>query len=305
MDRLGFGYDRLREINSQIIYVSQSGLGQFGTHATTRSFGPTAAGFAGISEMSGLPDPYPPAGIGYSYLDWFGAYNVANAVLAAVYRRRVAGEGAHIDASQVEAGIYLTGTAILDHSANGRRWQRYGNRSPHKLAAPHGAYRTKGEDRWIAIACFDDRQWGGVLSVLDDGALEADSRFGTFEGRLANQDCLDAVLSKITQSLEPFELMESLQKAGVPAGVCQTAQDRYETDPQLEHLAWMKELPQSEIGTWPVKDVPITLAETPARIGGRLGRSGPNYGEDNQYVLQEILHLSPEDIDDLLANGAL
>src|SRR5690606_13519004 len=111
MDRMGLGYERLKELNPSIIYVQQSAFGQAGTYGAARGFGPTAQAISGLSEMSGLPEPYPPAGIGYSYLDWFGAYNMATAMLAALYRRNVTGQGCYIDASQAETGIYLTGTA--------------------------------------------------------------------------------------------------------------------------------------------------------------------------------------------------
>src|SRR5699024_295137 len=76
MERMGLGYDRLKELNPSIIYVQQSGFGQYGNYGTARVYGPTAQALTGISELSGLPEPYPPAGIGYSYLDWFGAYNM-------------------------------------------------------------------------------------------------------------------------------------------------------------------------------------------------------------------------------------
>ena len=109
MERLGLGYERLKELNPSIIYVQQSGFGEVGTYGRTRAYGPTAQAVTGISELSGLPEPYPPAGIGYSYLDWFGAYNIAIAMLAALYRRYVTGAGCHIDASQGEAGLFLTG----------------------------------------------------------------------------------------------------------------------------------------------------------------------------------------------------
>ncbi|MEE9285092.1 MAG: CoA transferase, partial [Dehalococcoidia bacterium] len=141
MRRWGFGYEAMRAINPSIIYVQQSGMGQKGTYGKYRATGPVAASLSGLSEMSGLPEPYLPAGIGYSYLDWFGAYNIATAMIAAIYRREKTGHGAYIDASQVECGISLTGSAILNFSANGVPWQRYGNRSPWKRAAPAGAYR--------------------------------------------------------------------------------------------------------------------------------------------------------------------
>jgi len=299
MDRMGFGYERLREINPRIIYVQQSGFGQYGTLGQARAFGPTAQAFSGISDMSGLPEPYPPAGIGYSYLDWFGAYNMATAMYAALARRDRTGEGGYIDASQGETGIYLLGTSVLDHSVNGRRWSRYGNRSPYKPAAPHGAYRTVGDDRWIAIAVFTQAQWEALVEVLGSPAWAEDARFATLQARLAHQDELDRLLGDATSGWEPFLLQEALQARGVPAGVCQTAEDRWEQDPQLRHAKWTVELPQREIGTWPVKRHPVELHGTPAHVGGRVDRSGPNYGEDTDYVLRELVGLDETRIAEL------
>src|SRR5262249_11429124 len=104
MDRMGFGYERLKEINPRIVYVQQSGMGQIGTYGEMRSYGPVAQAFSGLSDMSGLPEPYAPAGIGYSFLDWSGAYNMAVAIMAGLYRQRVTGKGCWIDSSQVESG---------------------------------------------------------------------------------------------------------------------------------------------------------------------------------------------------------
>ncbi|TSD40547.1 CoA transferase [Rhodococcus sp. KBS0724] len=305
MKRLGLSYDRLKELNPSIIYVQQSGLGEKGIYGRARTYGPSAQAISGLSEMSGLPEPYPPAGIGYSYLDWFGAYNMATAMIAALYRRNVTGEGCHIDSSQGETGLYLTGSSILDHSVNGRRWSRYGNRSPYKPAAPHGVYRTQGEDRWIAIAAFTEHQWDCLVDVLGRPESLCDIRFSSLKQRIANQDALDDVLSTLTADLDGFELMADLQARRVPAGVCQTAEDRYEHDPQLEHLGWMVELEQKNIGTWPVKENPVHFSHTPTYIGGRLNRSGPSYGEDTETVLTEILHLRTEDIAELRKQGAL
>jgi len=305
MDRMGLGYDELRRINPSIVYVQQSGFGQRGTYDSTKAFGPTAQAFTGVTEMSGLPEPFPPAGWGYSYLDWFGAYNMANAVLAALYRRNRTGKSVYIDSSQGETGLYLTGTAVLDHSANGRRWQRYGNRSPYKPAAPHGAYRTRGDDRWIAIGCFTQPQWESLLDVLGRPDALVIDEFATLEGRLAHQDALDAALNTLTERADGTALMQALQGSGVPAGVCQTAEDRYEHDPQLAHLGWMVELDQTEIGRWPVKSHPVRMSATPSYIGGRYDHSGPNYGEHTERVLAEVLDLSPERIEELRKAGAL
>lgn len=291
LTRMGLGYERLKEINPRIIYVQQSGLGEYGRYGRMRTFGPSAQAITGISEMSGLPEPYPPAGIGYSYLDWCGAYNMATAMLAALHRRNVTGLGCHIDASQGDAGLYLTSTATLDYSVNGRRWSRFGNRSPYKLAAPHGIYPVMGDDRWIAIAAFTEEHWRAIADVLGLTQCAGDPRFATLRDRAGHQDALDRLVGEATARFEPFALMEALQTRGVPAGVCQTAEDRCDSDPQLRHLGWQVELDQAEMGRWPVKEHPVHFSATPAYMGGRFDRSGPNYGEDTDQVLAEILGL--------------
>jgi crotonobetainyl-CoA:carnitine CoA-transferase CaiB-like acyl-CoA transferase len=305
MNRLGLGYEKLKSLNPSIVMVEQSAVGSHGTYGAIRGYGPTAQAMSGLSDMSGLPEPFPPAGIGYSFLDWYGAYNMANAVMAGLLHARLTGEGCHIDASQVEAGIYLTGTAVLDRSANGRRWSRYGNRSPHKLGAPHGIYRAAGDDRWVAIACFDEDEWRAAAEVL--GKLEwiEDPRFATISARAVHQDALDNLMETATRQRDPYELMAALQAAGVAAGTSQTARDRVEFDPQLKHGEWLVDLPQSDIGTWPVKEAPFTMSETPPAMGGRRHRHGPSYGEDSTDVLTRILGLPETTVNDLRERGVV
>ena len=165
LDSWGLGYEALRAIKPDIIYVQQSGMGAQGTYGRFRTVGPIANAFAGLSEMSGLPEPAMPAGWGYSYLDWMGAYSFALAMLSALFHRARTGEGQWIDASQSEVGLFISGTTLLDWSANGRIWSRYGNRSPYKPAAPHGVYPCLGEDRWLAIACFTEAEWRALTEV--------------------------------------------------------------------------------------------------------------------------------------------
>ena len=309
MERWGLGYDVMREIKPDIIYLSQSGMGQVGVYGRYRTVGPIAASMAGISEMSGLPEPYAPAGWGYSYLDWFGAYNLATAMMAALWYRERTGKGQWIDSSQVDSGIYLNGTAVLDWSANGRVWQRYGNRSPYKPAAPHGAYRCRADaesdDRWIAIACFTDAEWEALRDAMGRPEWASQPEFASLAERLANQDALDDKLNEWTRQQERWELMERLQAVGVPAGVCQDAQDRYERDPQLRHLRWLTEVEHSEMGAWPVREIPVKWDQTPPFMGGPIDRGAPCYGEDNRYVLTELLGMSSPEIARLAEDGVI
>jgi crotonobetainyl-CoA:carnitine CoA-transferase CaiB-like acyl-CoA transferase len=303
--KMGFGYEYLKSINPGIIYVQQSGMGEHGTYGRLRSFGPSAQAFSGLSEMSGLPEPWAPAGIGYSYLDWFGAYNMATAMIAALYRRDRTGLGCWIDCSQVEAGFWLTGTAVLNSSANGRRWVRTGNRSYDLPAAPHGVYRCRGYERWIAISAFTEEHWRGLVATLGRQLWATDPLLCSLALRLQNQDRLDELLSQAVAGWDAFELMVALQTAGVPAGVCQTAEDRCDHDPQLKELVWQYDLKQTELGSWPVRGVPVKLSRTPSWVGGLLDRHGPNYGEDTDDVLTRLLGLNEQDLVALRAEGCI
>jgi hypothetical protein len=99
--------------------------------------------------------------------------------------------------------------------------------------------------------------------------------------------------------------MLRLQAAGVPAGVCQSAQDRCDHDPQLAALEWMTELKGTKIGQWPVTSMPVKLSATPAYIGGPIDRAAPCYGEDNETILGELLGYSTSAIADLRAREVI
>jgi crotonobetainyl-CoA:carnitine CoA-transferase CaiB-like acyl-CoA transferase len=305
LDSWGLGYDVLRSIKPDIIYVQQSGMGAQGTYGRFRTVGPIANSFSGLSEMSGLPEPAMPAGWGYSYLDWMGAYSFALAMLTGLFHRARTGEGQWIDASQSEVGLFISGTTILDWSANERIWSRYGNRSPYKPAAPHGVYPCLGEDRWLAIACFTEDEWRALTAVAGHPEWAQDPRFIDLASRLKHQDALDALVGGWTQSLEAYQAMYSLQHAGVPAGVCQTAGDRCDHDPQLAALHWLTEVTGTKIGRWPVAEVAVKMSESPAYIGGRLDRGAPCYGEDNDYVYGELLGMSAQEIKELAEEGVI
>jgi crotonobetainyl-CoA:carnitine CoA-transferase CaiB-like acyl-CoA transferase len=226
-------------------------------------------------------------------------------MLTALLHRERTGEGQWVDASQSEVGLMISGTTILDWSANGRIWSRYGNRSPYKKAAPHSAYPCAGEDRWLAIACFTDAEWRALAEVAGHAEWTSDARFADLAARLKNQDALDALVAAWTKTQDASQAMLALQRAGVPAGVCQTAEDRCDHDPQLAALKWLTEVTGTKIGRWPLAEVPIKMSESPAYIGGRLDRGAPCYGEDNAYVYGELLGMSSQEIKALADEGVI
>jgi crotonobetainyl-CoA:carnitine CoA-transferase CaiB-like acyl-CoA transferase len=305
MTKWGLGYDVLRSLKPDIIYVQQSGWGHKGPYYKYASYGPIAQAISGLTDESGLPDPHPPAGWGYSYMDWSGAYYTAISMLLAVYYKKRTGKGQYIDGSQIEPGIFMTGTAILDHLVNGRHWQRTGNHAPYKPAAPHGAYKCAGEDRWIAIAVSTDEEWRALAAEMGNPQWTREPGFATLAARIVNQDELDRRVDEWTRGQEPFALQDRLQKAGVAAGVCQTSEDRVERDPQLKHFKWLIPLRNSEAGTWPVKDVPFHFTQATVDQGGPIGRASPCYGEDNDYVYGELLKMPAQERAELEKEGVI
>jgi crotonobetainyl-CoA:carnitine CoA-transferase CaiB-like acyl-CoA transferase len=305
MERWGLGYEVLRELKPDIIYAKQSGMGEIGTYGRFRTVGQVAAALSGVTQMSGLADPLPPAGWGYSYLDWFGAYSFALAVLSAVYHRNVTGEGQQIDASQSEVGLFLAGAAVLDGEANHRGWTRTGNVSPHQISAPEGIYRTRGHDRWIAISCTTEEEWRALCHVAQRPDWLSAPNLVSLGQRRSHRPELDRLVTDWTSQQDGFELMARLQEAGVPAGVAQTAEDRVERDPQLESLEWLTELVASDFGTWPVAEASVKMSETPPYAGGQIGRGAPIYGEHNYKVYGDLLGLSESEVDQLSSDGVL
>jgi crotonobetainyl-CoA:carnitine CoA-transferase CaiB-like acyl-CoA transferase len=302
LDRWGLGYDELRRIKPDIIYAQQSGMGTAGRYGRLRAVGPVAAALSGVSEMSGLPEPAMPAGWGYSYLDWIGAYSFATAMLAALYHRDRTGRGQWVDASQTECGIYISGGTILEWSATGRAPERTGNHSPQRSAAPHAIYRCAGQDRWLAVACTTDAEWTALAALIGQ---EWTAGYETLASRLAGEHDLDRRLEAWTRGRDAYQLMEELQTRGIPAGVCQTAGDRCDRDPQLAHLNWLTEVEGSKIGRWPVAEFPVKLSATPAYMGGPINRGAPCYGEDNEWVLGELLGLSKAEMTRLADDGVI
>ena len=311
MQKWGLGYDTLKAIKPDIIYMQQPGWGYTGPYVKYASYGPIAQAVSGLTEQSGLPPPHPPAGWGFSYMDWSGAYYCAMTILMALYYKKRTGRGQYLDCSQVEPGIGMTGTAVLDHAVNGRRYQRTGNRSPYKPAAPHGAYpcasaeQDAENDRWIAIAATSEEEWRALVQEMGNPDWAGQTQFASLAERVKHQDELDRLVSAWTKEHEPFGLQERLQAAGVPAGVCQTAQDRIERDPQLKHLNWLIPLNHTEIGTWPVKDIPFHFTNGQVSQGGPTERAAPCYAEDNDYVYKELLGLSQAEMDAFQEKGII
>ena len=168
MERLGFGYDRLRELRPDVVYVSNCGFGQTGPYRPFKSWGPIAQAVSGLTHTSGLPGQEP-AGWGYSYMDHTGGYVMAIALLAALYHQRRTGEGQWVDLACIEAGIALTGPAVLDATVNGRDAARRRRRRT-RTAARRRRWRRTASTR----AATTTRGWPSPAATTTTGRALAD-----------------------------------------------------------------------------------------------------------------------------------
>jgi crotonobetainyl-CoA:carnitine CoA-transferase CaiB-like acyl-CoA transferase len=302
----GLDYDTLTSVKPDIIYLQMAGFGRTGPYSSFASYGPTAQVMSGIGAITGLPEPHPPTMWNHSYMDVTPPFYGAMALIGALYYRNRTGQGQYIDQGQYEPGLFLSGPAVLDFSANGRRTRRVGNRSPFIDAAPHGIYRCAGEDNWIAIAVFNEKEWRALCRQMGDPAWCTEAAFATMQNRLAHQDELDTHIEDWTRGEERYALMYRLQESGVAAGAVQSPADKFDLDPQLKARDFFVDLPQSHIGTWPhTRHLTPKLTRTPAHPGGTTQRGAPCVGEDNRYVYERLVGLSPREIADYEERGVI
>ncbi|MFC1982496.1 CaiB/BaiF CoA transferase family protein [Chloroflexota bacterium] len=304
MERWGLSYAALTEIKPDIIYVSMSGFGHSGRHRDYVTWGQTAQALSGVTYMSGLPGK-PPAGWGYSYLDYTPGCYGAIAILVALHHRHCTGEGQLIDVSQVECGITLCGPTILDYAVNGRSYRRAGNppgnRLVHPATAPHGIYRCAGDDCWCAISIFTEKEWHALCKVMGNPEWAEDAKFDRRLARIENQDELDSLIEEWTSHYTPYEVMHQLQSVGIAAGVVQSPRDRLEHDPQLAERGMFLEVDHPELGLGKVDGFTYRLSRTPLGIS----RASPLLGEHNEYVYGELLGMTKEEIQQLAKEGAI
>ncbi|MDP2919654.1 MAG: CoA transferase [Dehalococcoidia bacterium] len=296
MQRMGLGYDVLRQINPRVIMMSSAMMGQSGPYLKLRGFGQHLTALTGFNQITGYEDRGP-AFLGY-YTDFISPHINQMALLGALEYRRRTGKGMYIDAAQIESCMHFLTPVLLDYAVNGTIASPMGNR--HREAAPHGAYRCKGNDRWCVIAVFSDEEWKSFCRVSEHPELANDSRFRILAIRKQNEDELDSLVERWTLTCTPEEVMNLLQKAGVPAGIIQDSVDLYERDPQMKHRNFYQVLDHPEVGKHRAVAPAFRMSKTNFEV-----RRAPLLGEHNEYVMKNILHVPDDEIAELIVEGVL
>lgn len=312
--RWGLDYDAMAAIKPGIIYLSVSGFGHSGPYERFDTWGPTAQAFSGLTALSGFPGREP-AGWGYSYMDVCAGYLSTVAMLSALHHRNRTGNGQYIDVAQAEAGIGLTGAAILDAEVNSRSTRRVGfppgnravwpgiaqgNGLRGEVGAPYGLYPTDGGDLedYCAITVFTDAQWLALVRTAGRPELASDPRFETHAARLRHQIELDEVIGEWTRGIDKHEVMHTLQRAGVPAGAVQNAEEILEEDEQLRERGVFTEMEHPLLGSRRFESVPIRYGSTPISYDALW----PVLSSGNDRILRDVAGLTDEQITELNEN---
>lgn len=292
MDRLGLGYEALREIKSDLVMLSCSGLGRTGPDRDKIAYGTLLQLYSGWSLLQGHPNT---DGIlvGGAWTDPLTAVTGAFALLAALHHRAQTGEGQHIDLSMVEATLCGIPEALMDYSMNQRLPTRQGNRDT--IQAPHGCYPCAGEDQWVAISVQNEAEWTGLRQVLGNPAELGGDAFADAFRRKKNEDALDRSIADQTRSRNRAELVQALQQAGVAAGPSQRAGELLEDAHLAERGAFVPMVSP--------KGVEHRTLAAPWRItpaGTAECQPAPRLGQDDNYVFKTLLGLSDDEVQELI-----
>jgi crotonobetainyl-CoA:carnitine CoA-transferase CaiB-like acyl-CoA transferase len=283
--RIGLAYDQLCKVKPDIVNLRMPGLGTTGPKRHFSTVGVNITAFTGLTYLWNHPGvTHPPIGAQTVFPDYVSGVLCAIIIISGVLHRDRQKKGAFIDLAQAEATAFMIGASLMEAAASGKDPQPIGNTSP--AAAPHDCYPCKGEDRWCVIAVENEQQWTALAALLGS-EVDRDSRFKTMNDRLRHRRELDAVISRWTQDQDAFEIMNRLQRVGVPAGVVQTGED-LNNDPQLKARGFIVEVNNPRLGRVVLPNFPLQF--TNSNLTRRW--EFPVLGRDTEAVLRDVVGYS-------------
>lgn len=296
MQRLGLGYDALREVKPDIVMVSVSSSGQTGPDSHFAGYAPLFGAWGGLGYLTGYRDG-PPVEMRH-VMDHSVGMNAALATVAALHRRRSSRQGTHVDVAAREVASSFVGDALTAASA-GARITRMGNDDARR--APHGLYASCSKDRWLSIAVETDDEWAALANVMGRPDLAADPRYGTAVARLRAREALDELVAGWCRELDAEEAAAMLQAAGVPAHVSWSAKDIV-SDPHLRARGAIVQLDEADGRDRAVVGRParLSLCDEPG-----IERGTPALGEHEDYVYGELLGIGRAEYDRLVESKVI
>jgi len=296
MDRLGLGYERLREINPRIIAASIKGFGSTGPYAQFKSFEPIAQAMGGAISLTGSPET--PVRINAGVGDTNTGMHCAIGILAAIVQRQATGEGQRVEVAQQDAVVNLIRIRFRDSYLTGKGTPRLGTRS--QVTAPSNLFRCRpfGPNDYVYIHCASMEMWKALVRVLGRSELGDDPRFKSPRSRAQQQEEIDAMVEAWTEKRTKHEAMETLGAVGVPCGaVLDTAE--LLADPSLAERGMMVSMDHPKRGRVTFPGNPVRLSASPTTV-----TPSPLLGEHNEEIYGG-LGCTAEEISALKRDGVI
>jgi benzylsuccinate CoA-transferase BbsF subunit len=292
-------YEALREIRPDIIYLTMPTMGADAPRSFYSGVSWGIQAMAGLDMISGYPDMPPSSPSPLSHPDVScNPLHAVVAILAALRHRRRTGQGQMIELAQYESSINWTGPAILQRTVNGTLMGRPANHDA--AAAPHDVYRCRGEEQWCAIEVSSEEQWPALCHVIGRSDAVDDPRFASLAQRRQHTAELRTLIEAWTAVQDVDQVMLRLQGAGVPCAALNNHDRLLNHDPQLRARGLWTDAPHPELGTTLIERWGFNLSADPPP-----SRRAPLLGEHNDYVLQELIGLSEDEVNMHLVSDVL
>jgi CoA:oxalate CoA-transferase len=296
MEKLGLGYEDLKEINPRLIYAASSGFGHTGPYAQRPAYDILAQAMGGIMSITGW-EGSAPTRVGMSLGDITAALFTAIGVNAALYHREKTGAGQKIDVSMLDSQVAILENALVRYQAEQHNPAPLGNRHP--TITPFQAYQ--GSDEFFVIAVGNDSLWATFCKAINRNDLLSDERFVSNKLRTEHIAALNTILDNVFSTKTADEWLSLFETVQIPCAPINKV-DAVMSDAQVLARNMIVEVEDNIAGKVKIAGNPIkmtTLAEEPTRD------KVPEIGEHNTEVYHQLLGYSDADLALLKQDGVI
>ncbi len=297
MEKLGLGYEQLREINPRIIYGAVSGFGHTGPYSKRAGYDIVGQAMSGLMSTTGWPGGAPTR-TGTAIADVVGGLNCTIGVLAAYINMLKTGVGEKVDIALVDGMVSALEIINMIYLVQGRIPERIGNR--YEAVYPYDTFRAAGEDNYVVIAAGNDKLFHILAEVMGKPELVDDPRFVTNILRVENHAELKPIVEEWTRGLEIDEIVELLLQKGCPAAPINSI-DRVVADPHIAGARQMFVDCDHPVGKLKLTGNQVKLTNHPITTF----RPAPLLGQDCEKVFGEKLGMSAEEVEELRREGVI
>jgi len=296
MEKLGLGYEVLRELNPGLIYAAASGYGHTGPDSQKPAYDILAQARGGIMSITGWED-CPPTRVGMSLGDITASLFMATGINAALYHREKTGLGQKVDIAMLDSQVAILENALVRYQAEGVSPLPLGNRHP--TIAPFQAYQAS--DHYFVVAVGNDTLFKTFCHAIGLSELPSDERFTSNRLRCENLCLLNEVLNPVF-ALKPAQYwLLLLEKAGIPSAPINDV-EAVMHDPQVLARNMIVDVQDSQAGKVQIAGNPIKMSSVPeSPVRGAV----PEIGEHNRQIYSELLGLSEADLQTLTNEGVI